>query len=294
MLVVTEIPGVRELCSAARADGKRVAVVPTMGALHEGHLALVDRARSQGEFVVVTIFVNPTQFGPNEDLARYPRDLEGDVAKLEEREANLVFAPEVSAMYPKGHVTTVHLSGLTEHLCGAHRPGHFDGVATIVAKLFNIIGPCVGVFGRKDYQQLKVIRRMVRDLDMPVEVVGVPTIREVDGLARSSRNAYLSPKDRERALSIPRGLTAAHYAFGRGERRVDELLGAVEAFVKVAADSIDYVSAADPETLEPLARHAGCGERLLIAVAARFGATRLIDNTVIGEDSLPLARKSVR
>ncbi|MCU0663086.1 MAG: pantoate--beta-alanine ligase [Myxococcota bacterium] len=294
MVVVQDIAGVRDLCSAARADGKRVAVVPTMGALHEGHLVLVDRARSKGQFVVVTIFVNPTQFGPGEDLSRYPRDLEGDVAKLEQRGVDLVFTPNVGDMYPNGHATTVHVSGLTEHLCGAQRPSHFDGVALIVAKLLNIVGPSTAVFGRKDYQQLRVIRRMVRDLDMPIEVLGVPTVRDADGLAKSSRNAYLGPKERERALAISRGLTAAHYAFGSGERRVDELLGAVEAFVKVSADAIDYVTAADPETLEPLPRHAICSERLLLAVAARFAGTRLIDNTVIGEDSPPLARESRR
>lgn len=294
MVVCTDITEARDLCHAVRADGKRVAVVPTMGALHDAHLMLVDRARRQSDFVVVTIFVNPTQFGPAEDYSRYPRNLEQDLAKLRPHHVDMVFAPSAADMYPVGHATTVRVAGLSDHLCGLYRPGHFDGVATVVAKLFNIINPTMAVFGRKDFQQLKVIRRMARDLDMPIDILGVPTIRDPDGLAKSSRNAYLSAADRGRALSIPRGLTAAHYAFMRGERRVDELLGAVEAFVQVAADSVDYVTAANPDTLESLPRHASSGEHLLIAVAMRVGGTRLIDNTVIGEDSPPLARERSR
>jgi len=279
----------REICDRARRDGERVSLVPTMGALHEGHLALVDEARSRGELVVVSIFVNPTQFAPGEDFERYPRDVDADVAKLAERGASLVFTPEIDGMYPDGHATRVRVSGLTEGLCGAHRPGHFDGVTTIVAKLFNVIGPCTAIFGRKDYQQLRVIERMTRDLDLPVTVIGLPTVREPDGMALSSRNAYLSAEERGRALALARGLTRAHRLWREGERTVGALREAVAIPVGETFDDVDYVTAADPRTLEPLedeTEHGG--ESLLIAAAAKIGATRLIDNTVLGEDDPPI------
>ncbi|MCP4679627.1 MAG: pantoate--beta-alanine ligase [Deltaproteobacteria bacterium] len=287
MKILADIPAVRDACNQARADGRRVALVPTMGALHEGHLGLVDRAGKIGDFVVVSIFVNPTQFGPGEDLDRYPRDLEGDAEKLAARGANLIFTPTPETMYPGGHSTHVEVREITDGLCGASRPTHFRGVATVVCKLFNIIGPCSAVFGRKDFQQLQVIKTMVRDLDMPVEVIGAPTHREADGLAMSSRNAYLSTDDRTRGLAISQGLTAAHKLFREGERNVGRLRMAVARPVEAAADRVDYVSATSPDTLEPLTDDATASSRLLIAVAAHLGKTRLIDNTVLGEDDPP-------
>ena len=276
----------RARCDEARRKGLRVAFVPTMGALHEGHLRLVDAARAGAGYVAVSIFVNPTQFAPGEDFARYPRDFEGDASKLSGRGADLLFSPSVDVMYPEGACTQVNVSGLAEGLCGAYRPGHFTGVATIVAKLLNIIGPCAAIFGRKDYQQLLVVRRLARDLDMPVEIVGVPTEREEDGLAMSSRNAYLSTDERRRALAIPRGLAAAHSLFESGERRVTPIRAAVAGLVEGAADAVDYVTVADPESLEEM-RSTMIGAGALVAVAARFGRTRLIDNTVLGEDAPP-------
>lgn len=276
----------RAACDAARIGG-RVGLVPTMGALHEGHLALVREAKKRAGLVAVSIFVNPTQFGPNEDLARYPRDLEGDVRKLAGAGADLVFAPQPSEMYPEGDATRVRVSGVAAPLEGERRPGHFEGVATVVAKLFSVAGPCVAVFGRKDYQQLLVVRRMARDLFLPVEVVGHPIVRESDGLAMSSRNAYLSPEERARALAIVRGLDAACRAFGAGERRRAEIERIVRASIEPAATSIDYVEARDSATLGVLGE--ALGDRAALLVACRVGTTRLIDNVVLGEDPPPLA-----
>jgi pantoate--beta-alanine ligase len=272
----------RSACDRARSDGRRVGFVPTMGALHEGHLDLVRDAKKRASFVVCSIFVNPTQFGPNEDFARYPRDLEGDVRKLEQAGCDLVFAPEPAAMYPQGERTRVRVAYLTDHLCGPHRPGHFEGVTTVVAKLFAIVGPSVAVFGEKDYQQLAVIRRMTTDLFLPVEVVGFPIVREADGLAMSSRNAYLSKEERDKALALSRGLEGARAAWSRGERDVGTLRTLALRPVEAVATSIDYVTVADPETLQPLADEARAGDRALVAIAARIGKTRLIDNTVLG------------
>jgi pantoate--beta-alanine ligase len=272
----------RTACELARGGGRRVGFVPTMGALHEGHLDLVLEAKRRADFVVCSIFVNPTQFGPNEDFARYPRNLEADLRKLERASCDLVFAPEPDAMYPRGEQTRVRVTGLTDHLCGPHRPGHFEGVTTIVAKLFAIVGPSIAVFGEKDYQQLAVIRRMTTDLFLPVEVVGHPIVREADGLAMSSRNAYLSAEERERALSLVRGLGDARAAFAAGERDVCALRTLVLSPIEAAATSIDYVTVADPDTLQPLPDDTRVQGRALIAIAARIGKTRLIDNTVLG------------
>jgi pantoate--beta-alanine ligase len=255
-----------------------------MGALHEGHLALVVEARRHAEFVLCTIFVNPTQFGPNEDFARYPRDVDGDVQKLASAGASLVLAPGVTAMYPPGDETRVHVGPLAAHLCGPHRPGHFEGVATVVTKLFAIAGSCTAVFGKKDYQQLAILRRVATDLFLPVNVVGFPIVREASGLAMSSRNAYLSADERARALSLSRGLSAAARAFEAGERNAAVLRGLVEAAVKSAATSIDYVTLADADTLVPFEDAAMVGARAVVAIACRIGATRLIDNLVLGED----------
>ncbi len=277
----------REACDGVRARGERLGLVPTMGALHSGHLALVEEARRRAACVAVTIFVNPTQFGPNEDFARYPRNLEADVERCRDAGASLVFAPPTREMYPEGERTRVRVSGLTDALCGPHRPGHFEGVATIVTKLFAVAGPCVAVFGRKDYQQLKVLERMARDLLLPVEVVGYPTVRDADGLALSSRNAYLSAAERERALAIPRGLSAAARAFAAGERRAGALRRLALDEITKAASRIDYVTIADPDTLEPLPDDATGGERTLLAAAVFVEKTRLIDNLVLGEEKSP-------
>ena len=281
-IVVKTPEEARAACDAARARGDRVGLVPTMGALHEGHLALVREALRHASFVMCTIFVNPTQFGPSEDFARYPRDLDGDVRKLEG--ASVVFAPEASAMYPRGEETRVSVGRLAEHLCGPHRPGHFEGVATVVTKLFGIAGPCTAVFGKKDYQQLAILRRVAADLFLPVTVVGHPIVREADGLAMSSRNAYLGAEERVRALSLSRGLSVAARAFAGGERRAGTLRRLVVAEVEPAATSIDYVTVADADALLPFGDSEGVGERAVVAIACRMGNTRLIDNLVLGED----------
>jgi len=282
--LVTTVAELRAATDAVRARGDRVGFVPTMGALHEGHLSLVREARRRAALAVASIFVNPTQFGPSEDLARYPRDLDGDLAKAGVAGADLVFAPTVAEMYPAGEKTRVAVSGLTEGLCGAFRPGHFDGVTTVVCKLFAAVGPCVAIFGRKDYQQLKVIERMTKDLLLPVEVVGMPIVREPDGLAMSSRNAYLSAEERARALSLHRGLGAARALFEAGTRRAAVLLAAARPPIAAAMASIDYLTLADPETLAPVPDDADAGPRALLAVAARIGKTRLLDNVVLGDD----------
>jgi pantoate--beta-alanine ligase len=263
-----------------------------MGALHDGHLALVREAFGHATFVVVSIFVNPAQFAPTEDLGRYPRDLPGDVAKLAAAGANLVFAPEPAVMYPPGDDTRVRVGRVGAPLEGERRPGHFEGVATVVTKLFAAVGPCVAVFGRKDYQQLLVVRRLVRDLLLPVEVIGHPIVRERDGLAMSSRNAYLSGDERARALSIVRGLDAAARAFARGERRRSEIEHLVRASIEPAATSIDYVEARDAEGLDALGET--LAERAALLVACRVGTTRLIDNVVLGEDPAPLGATAGR
>ncbi len=285
-IVVRTPEEARALCDAARARGARVGLVPTMGALHDGHLALVREALRHADFVMCTIFVNPTQFGPNEDFAKYPRDLDGDVRKL--AGASVVFAPEASAMYPAGEETRVSVGRLAESLCGPHRPGHFEGVATIVTKLFAIAGACSAVFGKKDYQQLAILRRVARDLMLPVKVIGHPIVREADGLAMSSRNAYLSAGERGSALALSRGLAAGAKAFAEGERRAERLRALVLAQVEPAATSIDYVTVADADTLVPFADGADVGERGVIAIAVHIGTTRLIDNLVLGEDEGPI------
>lgn len=279
----------RRACDAVRAGGATLGLVPTMGALHAGHLALVDAALERGTTVAVTIFVNPTQFGPNEDFSRYPRTLERDVELCRAHGVELVFAPSEREMYPEGERTRVQVSGLTEGLCGPKRPGHFEGVATIVTKLFAVAGPCVAFFGRKDYQQLKVVERLARDLLLPVEVVGRLTVRDTDGLALSSRNTYLSADERGRARALPRALSAAVRAFERGERSAGALRGPVEQALVEAGLRVDYVELAGADTLERIADDARVADRAVLAVAAFVGTTRLIDNVVLGEDPPPVA-----
>ncbi|MBK7399535.1 MAG: pantoate--beta-alanine ligase [Myxococcales bacterium] len=270
----------------ARAKGRRIAVVPTMGALHAGHLALCTEARRHADLVVTTIFVNPTQFGPSEDFGRYPRTLDADLAACARVGVDVVFAPDdPSVIYPEGDQTRVRVPEVARWFEGEIRPHHFEGVATVCLKLFHIVGPGTAVFGRKDYQQLQVIKRLVRDLFLPVTIVGHPTQREADGLALSSRNVYLSKQDREAALAIPRGLAAAVRAFSSGERRIEELERLARAEVAGSARSVDYVSCAHPDDMTPLAGTAP--DRVLLAIAARYGTTRLIDNVVLGEDPGP-------
>jgi pantoate--beta-alanine ligase len=285
MMIVRTPNELRAACNDARKAGKRVGFVPTMGALHEGHLALVRSARERADFVVVSIFVNPTQFGPNEDFSRYPRDLEGDSAKLAPLGVAAIFAPEPAAMYVPNEETRVRVGALAETLCGPLRPGHFEGVATVVAKLFALVGSSVAVFGRKDYQQLAIIKRMVADLFMPIDVVAHPIVREPDGLAMSSRNAYLSVEDRARALCLSRALTEATAAYRAGERDAKKLEATARAEVARGADSIDYVSVVHPDTLAAFSASIDAGA--LVAIACRVGKTRLIDNTVLGSEAVP-------
>src|SRR5688500_8735189 len=255
-----------------RRDGRRIAVVPTMGALHDGHLALLRAARARADIVILTIFVNPTQFGPNEDLAKYPRDEAGDIAKA--RTCGIDFA-----MYPAGAQTFVEVRELQKPLCGASRPGHFAGVATVVTKLFHITNPHLAVFGEKDFQQLAIIRRMVRDLDIGIEIVGVPIVREPDGLAMSSRNAYLSADQRRAALSLSKGLAAAEAAFKAGERDAQTLVTLARAPIDAAATMrIDYLELRDASELATIER---VERPAVMAVAAFAGTTRLIDNRVL-------------
>jgi pantoate--beta-alanine ligase len=268
----------------ARADGwrragQRIAFVPTMGYLHRGHVTLLEEGRTRGDALVLSIFVNPTQFGPREDLARYPRDLEGDLAKATGAGTDVVYLPGAGDMYPPGYQTYVEVTDLAQGLCGDRRPGHFRGVATVVAKLFTAVKPHVAIFGEKDYQQLQVIRRMTLDLDLGIEIVGIPTVREPDGLAMSSRNAYLSPDERSRATCLHRALAAVRAAVRGGERQV-AALGALATGVIDAGgpNRIDYVEIRDASTLQPLTRLEGPG---VMALAVFFGATRLIDNAVL-------------
>ena len=260
---------------AARARGERIAFVPTMGALHAGHVSLLTAAKKRADLVVLSIFVNPTQFGPNEDLARYPRSLVGDLAKAEGAGTAVAFVPEAKDMYPKGAQTFIEVREVSQGLCGERRPGHFVGVATVVAKLFNIVRPHVALFGEKDFQQLAVIRRMVADLNMSVEIVGQPTVREPDGLAMSSRNAYLTPPDRSRALAISKGLSEARQRYAAGQRNAEALVQAALDIIQPSVDRIDYVEIRDADTLAPV----GNIDRPAVILAAVYvGTTRLIDN----------------
>lgn len=285
--VIQQPEAFRQACDAARRKDERVGLVPTMGALHEGHAALVRDAARRAGFVAVSIFVNPTQFGPHEDYERYPRSLESDIELCAASGAHCVFAPNVRSMYPEGEATRVSVARISEPLCGATRPGHFDGVATIVAKLLVLCGPCVAVFGRKDYQQLKVIERLARDLLMDVQVIGLRTVREADGLAMSSRNRYLSAEERSRAGQIPRALSHAVRAFGNGERSAGVLRNLVRSQIELITSRIDYVDVADADTLRLAGEQEVVGDRALVALAARVGPARLIDNVVLGEDPAP-------
>ncbi len=275
MRVVHTKSEVRAAVAAARAEGKTIGFVPTMGALHAGHMSLVEAAVAGSDFVVVSIFVNPMQFGPGEDLEKYPRTLDEDAAQCEAAGVALVFAPSVSEMYADGACTTVHVAGLTEGLCGQFRPGHFDGVTTVVCKLFNIVAPDRAWFGEKDYQQLVVIRRMARDLDLPVEVIGGPTVREADGLALSSRNQYLSATERAAAPALQAALQEGARAAREGATGAEVERTVAEALAREPMLRPQYIRAVHPETLQRLLGESG---PMVIAAAAHLGETRLIDN----------------
>lgn len=276
----------------ARQSGQRIAFVPTMGYLHEGHVSLLREGRRLGELLVLSIFVNPMQFGPREDLSRYPRDLEGDLAKAAAAGCDLAFCPEPAGMYPPGFQTRVEVTEVQQGLCGASRPGHFAGVATVVLKLLNQVQPHVMLLGEKDYQQLQVIRRMVRDLDVPVEVRGCPLIRDSDGVALSSRNAYLSPTERTQARVLSRALFAARDAWSGGERQPAALLGIARAILDAEPGlRLDYLELRDADTLGSFAPDAplkGAQSGVLL-VAGFIGTTRLLDNVILAASS-PVVR----
>ncbi|AKX92970.1 pantothenate synthetase [Moorella thermoacetica] len=279
MELLQTIAAVRNYVAAARQRGLSIGLVPTMGYLHEGHLSLARAARQQNDVVIMSIFVNPTQFGPNEDFARYPRDLERDRELAAGAGVDAVFAPAVEEMYPAGYATYVQVEGLTEVLCGASRPGHFRGVTTVVSKLFNIVQPDRAYFGQKDYQQALVIKRMVRDLNFPIEIITIPTVREADGLALSSRNKYLTPEQRRSALSLHRALHLGSDLIKAGEREAAVVRRAMEKEITAWPETrIDYVAISDADTLKPLEKIAG---RVLLALAVWVGNTRLIDNVVL-------------
>lgn len=282
MKIIRTVTDMQRLSDELRKD-KRIAFVPTMGYLHEGHLALVRRARELADIAVVSIFVNPIQFGPSEDLARYPRDFERDRALLEKEGTDIIFYPDDGQMYTDGFTTYVDVKKLEDHLCGKTRAGHFTGVATVVTKLFNIVKPHYAVFGQKDYQQLTIIERMVKDLNMDVEIVPYPTVRERDGLAMSSRNTYLSEMERKKALLISASLKKAQELVDAGERNTGAIKNAVDGVLRQEDGiEVEYIDVCDTGTLEDIPVITG---RAVLAVACRVGKTRLIDNTILTEAS---------
>ena len=276
MITVVDVEAVRRRCDVARRTGQTVGLVPTMGKFHEGHRALMRAARAETDLVVVSLFVNPTQFGAGEDLAGYPRDPDGDAAAAAAEGVDVLFTPTVDGMYPDAPRTTVHVEGLTDRLCGTSRLTHFDGVATVVTKLLSIVGPCRAYFGLKDAQQVAVVRRLVVDLNLPVTVVGVPLVRDADGLARSTRNTYLDDEHRRAATVLSRALRDAAEALHDGERDAGALVGAVAAAIDAAPGvRLDYAELVDAATIEPARRVEG---EQILAVAAHVGPARLIDN----------------
>ncbi len=269
----------RQALAAARAQGLTVALIPTMGALHAGHVHLIRAARAANGFVVVSIFLNPTQFGPGEDLSRYPRPLAADIAFCAAEGVDLIFHPDAAVMYPAGYHTFVEVQELQDVLCGSSRPGHFRGVATVVLKLFNIIQPNVAYFGQKDAQQLRIIEQMARDLDVPIRIEACPIVREADGLALSSRNMYLNPEERRQATVLSRCLRSISDRVGTGERRAATLVELAQAILaQVPGARVDYVSVVDSESLKPLETLHG---KVLVALAVYIGGTRLIDNVIL-------------
>ena len=279
MKIITTPAEMQCRSDAIRRAGKRIAFIPTMGFLHDGHLSLMREGRRRAEVVVASIFVNPTQFAPNEDFGRYPRAFERDCEMMKDVPVDLVFAPEPDAMYPAGAQTWVEATEITKGLCGAHRVGHFRGVTTVVAKLFNIVKPHIALFGAKDYQQLCAVQQMVRDLNFDVEILPMPTVREPDGLAMSSRNSYLAPAERAGALGLSRALEAARAALARGERDPHALAQTARAELdREGGLAVEYVEVRDATTL---AHIRSVSAPVVLAIAARAGRTRLIDNTVL-------------
>ena len=281
MLELITIPDLRSWTHAQRAAGQRIGLVPTMGYLHEGHLALVDEARRRADAVIMSIFVNPLQFGPGEDLGRYPRDLPLDRALASSRGVDTLFIPSVDVMYPPGSEVRVIPGASAQRWEGAARPVHFAGVLTVVAKLFHLVEPDFAFFGRKDIQQLALVRQMARDLDWPIEIVAVPTVREADGLAMSSRNAYLRPEDRRRAVVLSRALQAAHTAWKNGERRATAIEERMRHELRAEPEvTVEYIAVAEPQALAPVVT---VDASTVVAIAARVGGTRLIDNVTLQE-----------
>lgn len=277
MRIYDDIPALKTHLRALQRQGLTIGFVPTMGALHAGHLSLIREARSHADVVVASIFVNPTQFGPNEDLQRYPRDLQGDASQLRSAGCDFLFHPTTESIYPPGHQTIVEVTGVTQGLCGAHRVGHLEGVTLVVAALFSIVRPDIAVFGEKDYQQLITLRTMARDLHMDVKVLGAPLVREPDGIAMSSRNLYLSGTGRVQALSLSRGLFRARDLYEAGERNAALLLGAARTELDLQGVEPEYLELRHAETLKPLSR---ATEPCVMLVAAQFGASRLLDNVI--------------
>ena len=281
MIELSSIPDLRRWAGDERSAGRRIALVPTMGFLHEGHLRLVDEGRRRADRVIMSIFVNPLQFGPGEDLDRYPRDLPRDRALAETRGTDALFVPTVDVMYPRGSEIRVVPGATATRWEGAARPGHFEGVLTVVAKLFHLVEPDVACFGRKDIQQATLVRQMVRDLDWRLEIAVVPTVREPDGLALSSRNAYLDPDHRRRAVVLSAALRSAHEAYRAGERSAAVLLAAMRRVLATEpAVTVEYVAVAEPATLSPVET---ADADTVVALAARIGRTRLIDNIILGQ-----------
>lgn len=281
MIVIEKAKEMQRFADAQRQKGLRIAFVPTMGFLHRGHLRLMEEGKKHGDCLVTSIYVNPTQFGPKEDLAKYPRDFDMDYKLCQGVGVDVIYFPSNDEMYPQHYQTYVDLEGVTQNLCGLSRPGHFRGVATVCAKLFNLVKPHAAVFGKKDFQQLVVIKRMVADLNMDLEIIGLDTVREADGLAMSSRNTYLKPEERQSALSLSRGLKMAQGMYAEGERDAAVILDAVSRFIAGHPHAtIDYVKICDTTTMKDVAR---LDRESVMALAVRVGAARLIDNSVFGE-----------
>ncbi len=280
MKVIESVADMQQEALALKRAGKRIGFVPTMGYLHEGHLSLIRLARENADVVVVSVFVNPTQFGPKEDFGKYPRDIERDKQLCRQERTDVFFAPPAAEMYAKDHSVYINDEKLASGLCGASRPGHFRGVDTVVAKLFNIVQPDVAVFGEKDAQQLRIIRRLVRDLNFPVEIIPGPTAREPDGLALSSRNVLLKPEERDDALCLREALLLAEELYAKGERDAAAIRKAMHEVIDAAKTAtVDYIEIVDDATLEPVTKIKG---PVLVALAVKFSVTRLIDNTVLG------------
>jgi pantoate--beta-alanine ligase len=282
MEVIATVKEMRRRSEQLRQEGRAIAFVPTMGYLHEGHLALMREGKDRGDALIISIFVNPTQFGPEEDYERYPRDMQQDLKLAQKVGVDIVFTPSAHEMYPEGFQTSVEVERVTQNLCGISRPGHFRGVTTVVAKLFNIVKPHLALFGQKDYQQLVTIKRMVEDLNMDIEVIGIPTVRERDGLAMSSRNTYLNSKKRKEAARLNRALRKGEELFRQGEKNTAAILAIVRGIIEEAKPTtIDYIKICDTHTLEDIEEIKG---EAIIALAVQTGKTRLIDNLILKEE----------